>query len=268
MRRTFMQGQLPLTGLAVLICVALIAGCNGELNPQARELLLSAYESYEIGDDAAVRQQTDEFLTTYGRSARADEAHYLRGMTRLRQKDTAGGKSDLDEALALTSHDNLRANALVALGDLAYDVQDMALAENKYRQALAHAEEGVEPSGHAHYRLGSVLQRQGRWREADAEFNSVMHHWPDSALGAASAAKTHSTAWTLQAGSFRDKRRADAEARRLRAKGWSASVRPSTIKNQLVFRVQIGRYATYEQAFAAQPKAEQDAKGAFVTVTR
>ena len=253
---------------AVLAGLALLTGCNGELTPQARQLLLSGYDAYEAGNDADVVRRMDEFLAAYDECRRVDEALYLRGMARYRLKNLPDAKSDLSEAVARTEQDELRAKALAALGDLAYESGDMTSAENSYRQATEFVKDGEKPSGHVRYRLGCVLQRRGRWYDADLEFNKVFRHCDGMPLGDAAARRTHCTVWTVQMGAFANKRLGEAQARRLRETGASSSVRAVSKGNRLLFLVQTGRYSTYRQAVAALPTVAGDVRDAFVTVTR
>jgi len=249
---------------ALMIC----SGCGGPLSPQARQLLQESYDVFQEGDYQAAIVKLDTFLADNAGSSRADEAYYLRGLARRRTDDQAGAKADLNLAIAATQNKELRAKALVALGDLAYEGDDMALAENMYRQALADIQQGRRPSDHAHYRLGSVLQRQGRWTEADVQFDRVVHLFGDSKLGRLAARRTHCTAWTIQAGAYTSKRRADLAAKRLRDKKLPAVTEAILRDGKPLFLVLVGRFATYERAAADLHQTKTHKPDAFILTTR
>jgi len=262
-----MTHKIETVTMALVCALCMLAGCQGHLSTQAKQLLQSSYDRYAAKDDLAVIRQTDAFLAENAGTGRANEAYYLRGMAKKRIGD-AGAKEDLQAAASKTKNADMRARAKVALGDMAYDEDDMALAENMYRQALGDIEQGQKPSDHAHYRLGCVLQRQGRWHDADVQFDKVGYLFPDTELARKSALRTHCVVWTIQAGAFADKSRADAVAKGLSSENLPALSHAVVRDGKLMFLVQLGRFATYEQAAAALPRAQSRHTGAFVTPAR
>jgi len=243
-------------------------GCNGQLTPQAREILRGCYDAYWSGDNRDVIRRADAFLRDNRRSKRADEAYYLRGLAKYELTDMSGARADLNEALGRTRNKDIRARALLALGDLAHDTGEMDLAGTMYRQALASLESGAKPGDHARYRLGCVLQRQGRWRQADVHFDRVIYFFDGSELARRAERRVRCSDWTIQVGAFADKPRADAAAAQLRANKINAFTHPVLDDNRPVFVVQIGRYPTYEQAAVGLAEVKRQQSDAFVTVTR
>jgi tetratricopeptide (TPR) repeat protein len=271
MNRTTATNTLPTLIAALLSACAVAAvagGCAGPLSPQARQLLESTYASYDAGDDALTISRATEFLAANASSPRAAEAWYLKGMAECRSSDRAAARQDLQAALDGASAPEVRAKAALALADLAHEDGDMALAENMYRAAVADAEEGSETSGRARYRLGCVLQRQGRWKEADSEFDRVVFLFADADLASAAARRTHGSAWTVQAGAMTTSAAADTLAKALQARGTDAEVAPAVVAGKPVFVVTSGRFATHEEAVAHLPAVSQVRADAFVTVTR
>lgn len=262
--------QRPSRALArcPLLAFVCFLGCNGALSPQAGQLLSSGYAAYNNGDDQAAVNRMDSFLQANARSRRADEAYYLRGLARYRLKDLPGAKADLDEALGRTQRKDLRARTLLALGDLAYQSDQMALAENMYRRASADLKRGEKASGQAHYQLGVVLQRQGRWNDADLQFDRVIYLFEGSQRAGLAERRVRCVAWTIQVGAFRNKKLADAAAERLRAENLPANVKCLLSGGQPMFMVQVRRYPTYEQAAVALPGLKRHKSDAFVIPTR
>jgi len=261
--------RLDVSLAAGLVCLCAAGlGCNGKLTPQARELLLSSYLAYGRSDDATTIRNTTQFLALNPRFQRADEAYYLRGLARYRKKDRAGAKADLAAALKRTKNPDLRAKALLTLGDLAYDEGDMALAQEMYGQSLAHLKRDATPADHANYRLGAVLQRQGRWSEADVHFNRLLELFPRTELTRRAARRVHCTAWTVQAGAYGDKKQADRSAARLTRRGRPAAVAAMLEAGRPIFVVQVGRHSRYEEAVRSLAAVRPHARDAFVFPAR
>lgn len=252
----------------VVLAAAWCAGCSGETSPQGQKLLQASYQAYSTGDDAAVLRHVEQFLQQDGRSSRVDEAHYLRGLSRLRTKDLAGAKADLNEAISRTDRREMRCNASLALGDMHYDAGNMGPAETLYRQALANATQGQKPLDHIYYRLGCVLQRLSRWQEADLCFDRVVDLFPDEELGKRSANRTHSRAWTVQAGSYRQRDVAVNAMNKLAEKNLPAIARGCLRDKRPAYIVQVGRYPTFEQASEALKQVLPLRPDAFVAPTR
>ena len=242
-----------MTGLVFWGVWALVSGlgCEGALTPQGRELLQSGYDLYEAGEDAATISKLDEFLSANARSSRADEAFYLRGMAKLRRNDPSAAKSDLKKAVSSTRNKRLLAKGRVGLGDIAFADGDMDVAARMYRGALTHPERSDELTGHAHYRLGCVLQRQGRWADADVHFDRVLYLFPGTELSRRAARRTHCVTWTIPTAVFRKRSLADADAKTIVIQNLSPHIEAMILDGQLVFAVQVGRFGTYEEAIAA-----------------
>jgi len=244
------------------------SGCNGPLSPQAQELLLAGVDAYKRGDDKEAVGKLDEFLKDNAKSQAAGQAFYMRGLARYRLKDYPSAKVDLLDALNRGPGEELRAKSAAALGDLAYDTEDVPVAETMYRRAMDGLKKDQPPADQVYYRLGCTLQRLGRWTEADQQFDRLIYLFEGTEFARRAARLTHATVWTVQAGALRDRQRADAAARSLQAKGLQASVAMVLDGGQAVFAVRVGRYADYEQARSDLPKVKPYSSDAYVTPTR
>lgn len=253
---------------SIVLAAAWCAGCNGETSPEGHKLLQASYQAYNTGDDAAVVRHVDRFMQQDARSTRVDEAYYLRGLSRLRTKDFSGAKSDLAQAISRTERRELRCNASIALGDMYYDADNMADAQTLYRQALANATQGQKPIDHVYYRLGCVLQRLSRWQEADICFDRVVDLFKEEELGKRSANRTHSRAWTVQAGLYRQRDVALEGMNKLAVKNLPAEARGCLRDGKPAYLVQVGRYATFDQAREALKQVQPLRADAFVAPTR
>jgi len=251
-----------------LVVLLLCVGCQEALSPQARQLLQNGYAASTAGNNQTVIDSMDAFLRDNAKSARADEAYYLRGLAKYHSGDLAGAKADLQAALDRTGKKEVAGKAALALGDLAWDADDMPAASDKYATAIVNINSSAPPADHAAYRLGCALQRLGRWQEADVQFSRVAELFAGGELASRAGRRMHCRAWTIQAGAFDNKSRAEAAARELVSRNLPASVQPTMGEGKLLFVVQVGRYSNHEQAAAALPSISQYQPDAFVAATR
>ncbi|MCJ7544471.1 MAG: SPOR domain-containing protein [Phycisphaerae bacterium] len=254
--------------VAYLIAILLCVGCQETLTPQARQWLQNGYTASASGEHQTVIQSMDAFLAEHARSRRADEAYYLRGLAKYHLGDRVGAQADLSAALDRSSKAEVRGKAALALGDLAWDGDDMPTAAEMYRTAVDNMDATVPPADHAAYRLGCAHQRLGHWQEADLQFSRVMELFPDEELAERSARRIHGRSWTIQVAAFNDQARAEAAVKELGGQGVRADVSPTMGKGKPIFMVLTGRYATWEQATAALPSLKKLQPDAFVTSTR
>jgi len=253
---------------AMVLMLLLAGGCVQTVTPEAKQLLVASRGAYERGDDAAVVRDTTAFLADHAKTNLADVAYYLRGLSRLRGKDTPGAKEDLLAAAGCAQRKSVRLGARKALGDLAYDAGDMDWAETLFREALAEAEPTKKPTDEIRYRLGCVLQRKGRWADADEQFDRVSHVFAGTEVARRAERRLRCLAWTVQAGAFATHKLARADAARLRAKKLSVVTRPVPGAGKLQFVVQVGWHETHAAAVASLPTVRRIRPDAFVTPTR
>lgn len=240
------------------------AGCT-QLSPEGRALLESGYDAAERGDNQGTINAMDKFLDEHGKSHRADEGYYLRGLGHYRAGHRSEAQADFAKALDETGKKEVRGKAHLALGDIAWDDDDMAEAEKNYRAALKDLPADEPPVDRVHFRAGAALQRMGKWEEAAVEFHRVMELFKSSPFAAQAARRVNASGWTVQVGAFKVKSVADQAAAKLRQGGLIADVRPTNEGGQgLAFLVQAGSYATYEDAQAALGRIRQGHPDAFI----
>jgi len=257
------------TFVASMLCTAATSlGCNSHLSLQAKALLHAGNEAYKQGDYQTTVAKMDAFVQEVGRSRRSGEGYYLRGQAKLKLNDAHGARVDFGKAAERTADRQIRAHSLNALGDMAWDEDDMDQAARCYTGALESTDRGGRPGDHSHYRLGCVLQRQGRWRDADVQFSSLDYFFRGSQLAMRAAKRVHCRAWAVQAGAFSQKSRADMVAKELRRAKLPAEVEPTMEREKVLFIVRVGRYTAYDQAARALADVRQHVEDAFVITTR
>ena len=249
-----------------LLTMLVVCGCDGSAPPQGKKLLTESQNSLVRGDYNDTIRKADRFLLQYGRTREAGRAYYLRGKAKLSLSDVVGAKNDLREAVDSSGNGDVRANARLALGQLAYESGQMPLAEELYRDAIVDIEVGRPPADQAHYRLGCVLQRRGQWRKAELEFRRVIEYFANTELARRSSRRVNATAWTVQAGAFASKSRAILLVKKLRTGGLAPDVIPLLGKSGPLFVVVVNRYLTYQQAAQALNSVKRYQADALVTV--
>ena len=240
------------------------AGCT-QLSPEGQKLLESGYDTAERNDDRATIAAMDKFIDEYGKSHRADEGYYLRGLARYRAGQKSQARDDFAKALDLTGKKELRGKAGLALGDIAWDSDDMVEAEKNYRAALKDLPPEAPPADKIYYRMGAALQRMGKWEEAAVEFHRVMELFKGSATASQAARRVNAHEWTVQVGAYKVKSVADQAAAKLRQSGVPCEVRPTTEGGQgLAFLVQAGSFSAYEEALQTLGRIRQTYRDAFI----
>jgi len=261
-----MLRRAPITIVCCLSAMFFAIGCGGSAPPQGRRLLAESQKSLELKDYKGTIDTAGRFLREYGRTREAGRAYYLRGEAKLAMENTAGAKFDLEKAADVSGNGDVRANARLALAQLAFDSGNMIEAEKLYRSAISDIEIGKTPGDQAHYRLGCSLQRRGQWRHAELEFRKVIEYFSGSELSRRASRRVNATAWTVQAGAFGDEARASSLVKTLRASGLASDVKPVLGQSGPLFIVVVSRYATYQQAARALNSVKKHQADAFVTV--
>jgi len=254
-------------GLALLLGVWASSGCGQALPPHGRQLLLRSYDACRQAEYSEVVRHTDRFLREFRRGPRQDEALYLRGYAYAKLVEPTKAQADLRQAFNRSSHSELKAKASLALAELALEAADAATAEQWYRASLS-LEDRRGPADRAYFQLGVLLQQQGRWHEADIQFSRLVFFFEREAVARLARDRMQCRAWTIQAGCFEDRVRAEGLAARLTREGLAASAAPVLTAGRLVYAVQVGRHAMYEQARAELAGVARHAEGAVVAATR
>ncbi len=254
--------------LIALAAMAVCAGCAPTLDPQSQQELNEGSQAFQNQQYVLAIREMDAFLREHPTGPGTDEAHYIRGLSKYRLGDRDGARADLTTATSQTQHDHIRINGYNALGDLAWDADDMEQGERMYRRVLDYAPGESDEAIHARYRLGCVLQRKGDWREADLQFERVIHYAGETDLGARAARRVRAQAWTVQVGAFENRERAEQLAASLEEQNLPAMAQEVTQGGRLLLLVQIGRYTSYEEAMSVLRRLEQQGREGFVTVTR
>lgn len=251
-----------------LACIGAAAGCNASVSPEGVRLLRDSDVAYRRGDDAEAIASATRFLELHPRLQESGEAYYIRALARKRTGRTGEAKSDLQAALGLAKRPDLLVRVHHASGELAYASGDLPAAEGHYREVVELNPAAAPPSDQALYRLGCVLQRQGRWAEADSYFTRLTHLFDGSALARRAEDRIRAKQWSIQVGAFANTAAASRLERQLIARGLPARTDIDTRDKKLLRFVRIGSYATYKAAEAHLQRARTISSDAFITPAR
>lgn len=261
-----MANSVRLTAAMVLAC-CLSAGCVADVDAGGRAQLAACYEAYAGGLDGKAIRHAGEFLRDNSPSVRDDEAYYLRGLALSRQGDGVDARADL---LRATRSDRraVRSRALLALGDLSLTGGDLGRAETLYRRSLSEGTTRKTPAQHAYLRLGHVLQRQGRWADADVQFSRVLKHFGGTKYARWAGGRIHGRAWTIRAGAFARRAGASEAAEELAKARLPASIEARLRGGRLMHVVSVGRYEKYGQVRAVLGKVRRVRPDAYIGVAK
>lgn len=245
------------------------AGCTGEhISPDTQRKLEAAQADYKADKNREVVRYANEILRTETRGEGAMQAHYLRGMALYRLKEYPSAREDLQRVYARTRNVDLRIKATDTLGELAYLRGDLNEADRLLAEVVDQTREGDRPADHARFRRGCIRQRQGKWIEADVEFEKVIHQFPNTSVARKAAQKARGRSWTIQVGSFDSKNNAGATATKFQQAGMRTYIEPVMQDGKLKFLLQVGRWGKYEPAESSLPSVRRITSDAFLQVAR
>lgn len=245
------------------------AGCAGEqIAPETRRKLDAAQADYGVKKYQDVVRYTNEILRNEPRGEGAMQAQYLRGMALYRLKEFAPSREDLQRVYDRTRNADLRIKATDTLGELAYLRGALEEADRLLTEVLDQTPEGERPGDHARFRRGCIRQRQGKWTEADVEFEKVLYQFPNTPTADKARRRARGRSWTIQVGSYDSKSNANAAAPRYRQAGLRTYIEPVMQDGKLKFLLQVGRWGQYEIAEGNLPAVRRITSDAFLHVAR
>ena len=253
---------------ALLVLLGSAIGCGeAQIAPTDQRNLDSAVQSYGSGDDAQTIKNANAVLMKHTSGDMAMKAYYLRGMANFRLGDWDAAANDLKIVIRNAPNEELTLRAKDALGELAYRNNDLELAKGYFEDVVEGIPQAERPADHARFRLGCILQRQGKWSQADLYFQRVIYLFPKGKLAGEAKKKVNARKWTIQAGSYRKSENAEELASKLRKSGFEVVIKPESPNEKLVFSVLVGRWDNYDSAVRKLPAVKKVRTDAFLRVT-
>lgn len=275
------------TVLFVVFVVIPIAGCDknqdereaasmftvGEPRPTA---LTTAAEELKTNKPKEAQARLDDFVRTEPKSGFWAEAQYMLGQANAKQGDYDNAKKHLELAIDNTSDRTLKALAMMGRADCNLAMEKYQLASRQYHWIeTMYRDVKALPQDEVMYKLGIATKRAGFPDTADYWFNQVIELYATGPY-AADAKRENSKysptdaeekplVYSLEIKSFGDEAKANAEADKLRAKGYrDVEVIATTINSIPTYEVHCGKF--FNKNDAKRAKTDCDLAGISATI--
>ena len=243
---------VPSSVLAILFLA--LGGCTTPLlNKNDDKVFSAGYDDFRAGRFPDADRKFSEVIADNPQSPALSEVYYFRGLTRLQQSRRAEARADFQAGATHSGRELTQVYSMTALANLEYEDGHDQQAVKLYRTVLEHHVSGL-PADSVLYRLGVSLQRLGRWNEADETFARLLKDHPDSPLAAEARRRTQADSFTLQAGAFTDRAKAETLAARLRQDGYPVVLTVVAAGGQTFHVVNVGHYHTAAEAQTASSR--------------
>jgi tetratricopeptide (TPR) repeat protein len=245
--------------LGLGLCLLACAGCV-TVSPEGITLLQSANADYNSNRWPQAENQAAMFIQKYQNTPVVAEAYYLRGMSRVQQKQYASAEADFQRALESSKRKDLTAKVHAILGYVAMIQDKPSKAVGHYREAIAGLDERP-PKDEIYYRYAIALQRIGQWDEARICLARVVDGYPTGGYAPLAWAGRF---FSIQCGLYSQMKNADTQVGHLRQSGLDARRSMMLVGAEPRYVVYIGRYPTYQQACIDLARVRIVAKDAIV----
>ena len=247
-----------------LLIAITMAGCD-RLPASAVKQIRQGHDAYRQQNYVRARHLLSPVISAHPTAPDVGEAYYVRGLARLKGRQVEQARQDFLAGLRVTDRSELRSLLHAQLGNLAYEAGQYESAANHYRRARPDLPDHP-PSDRILLRYGIALQRCGRFREGKLVLADLLTRFPS---GPAAAEARRRVGWvgdyySIQCGVYAQQANAEATARRLRAKGVTASAWRETRNGSTRYVVRAGRYARRANAKRALPQVRRVIPDAFV----
>jgi tetratricopeptide (TPR) repeat protein len=237
--------------IPLIAVLALAAGCGDAATRPGgnRAAFDEAYATFEAGQWQRAIDGFNGYLRTAPEAERG-EVYYYRGEAQIHLRRREDARADFVRAIDAKPPQPVDAFARIALGNLYYEEGADAKAVEQYAEAIKNPPAGL-PLDQALLRLAVSLQRTGRFSAADKYFQHLIDRYPGTQASVEALRRIHFDAFTIQTGAFASTITAQGEVDRLRAAGLDGRMAKTMRGSQVLYAIQVGRYATYPEAAAA-----------------
>ena len=259
---------MRICGIWILLLPGIFAvGCMQPLDSQGRAILVAGRQQYGESNYVQSSNTLSQFLEKYNRTQESGEAWYLRGLCyrEIGTSNEAAAQADLKNAAARGADAGLRALSRVALGHMCYEktTPDLAGAIEHYEKSLKGLK-NEPPKDVVLYRLGTALQKQGKWSQADRYFSQCFDTFGNSTFAPYARKQFGSKMFRIQVTALSDLRNAQKKVQELRGAGWKADWTAMQKEDgKMLYQVRVGKYPNYgeaQKALAGIVKKEPEAE--------
>ncbi|MFA5863662.1 MAG: tetratricopeptide repeat protein [Phycisphaerae bacterium] len=231
----------------VATILGILSGCSN-VDLKMADGIREGQKQYSRGNFIGAERILSGSISMDPKNPAAAEAYYIRGLARLKLLKHSTAGQDFQRALRIADREDLRANAHVCLGSIAYELGDWDIAYQHYKAAeenLPH----LSPSDWILFRLASSAQRSGRWDEGKKYYARILLEFPESETAKGARRNMNYGYYAIQVGAFSTAQSAFARVYQLKRAGVTAKVYPiTTAEGRSLKGVYVGRYNDYYQA--------------------
>ncbi|MFP4355340.1 MAG: tetratricopeptide repeat protein [Phycisphaerae bacterium] len=245
----------------------LAVGCGG-MEPRGKDLLLDAYAAYNTSDHAEAEQKATRFLAEHRRSPQAPEAYLIRGLSRFEQKQYELAELDLQSVLDRTAQRPLRAQAMFALGEIAYRQKELEIARMRFDSCLREIPRGQSPAEQVHWRLGRIHMAMGNFEQADIHYDHILQLFGESPQAQGARQVLGAKAWTVHVGLYESIEAARNQVEKLQGMSLPAFHQAYLHEDALRYAVLVGRFNTLAEAEKMLDKVKPSVPDAYTTIDK
>lgn len=239
----------PDTGFGLFFVTSFFSVGCASLPDHERTVLVEASRNYSKGETSAAVSSLDRLIRDYENTSEIAEAHYLRGLCRLKLEQRQAASEDFERGLSKSNRDDLTARCRASLAAIAYQDGRWTQAAEMYGKA-APALPDVPPTDVVLLAAGISMQRAGEWQQANLQFARVLQKFRSrpSAADARRLAGWRHSYFSIQLGAYRDADNAGKAVHSMRQQGLDAVQEYLPREEQPLWIVMAGRYANYADA--------------------
>jgi len=253
---------------AVPILIFVLAQSSSAVSPAS----FSVIEKYFLeGKYNAVISETEELIGSG--SGRKDELYYIKGLSELKANRFGAAKTSFNYIISNYSWSKKVFDARLGLGDSYFLEGDNTGALNVYND-IAGRYPSDKNISMVYSRLSLCYARTGARARADAYYNMVKEKAPLSfeARSAPAVAPSIQSSparnapspiagadrYSVQVGSFKNKRNADKLVKKLAARGYESYVEIPVFSGDKFYRVRVGKFSSKEATSKTASRLESE----------
>ena len=197
-----------------------------------------------------------DFLAQKPRSPYAARAFYFRGKAKLLLKDYAAARQDFLQALKKARSDEVRAGALVGLGDVAFVQDNYSSVKACYKKALKLSKE-YYMADEVLYKLALSYARLDLWYEAKNILVDIYVDYPQSPKAPmAKEIMARGQGFYVQVGAFSKRSSAENLRGQLVSQGHPATIEEIFRQDRILYAVRVARLITWAEARKVQEQLQ------------
>jgi len=231
----------------VLICCS---SCTwfAKTGPPSDPLYTQATKQFLNQDYPSAISAYTKYIESNRGSAGVAEAYYGRGMCYFAQGNATAARVDFDRCMRKTDDKELQASVLPRIGECYMREEKFHKAEEVYRRLLKKYQI-VANKDDVLYLLGVACLRQAHWDEAEDYLGQVIRNYPYSSRKTLAQEKMPGVDrfFSVQAGAYQTRAKAEEVRRNLERRGFNAFVRTISRAGTTYYCVRSGRFSSWSE---------------------